>query len=1266
MAKKIKWKYWLKLTGIAAACAVGFLGLVVAYVAITGGFKQKFVEIEQIAFNKNVDNFYGTDSNGDPVFVITEDGYFKILPTPEDATELYATIKITSGSSLVEDVLVLKTEEDENQNIEDEIEPVDEDENLPTSDEDDGYVSATKVEGKNNTYNIRINEDFKIKLKENHHEILDRVITFYVEHLTDYCKASVIVDVPVESFELTYEKINAVAGSENVFFPGDQLYVYVDASKLLPSTSLLQSSLTDLTDKYKYITFEINDEASDIARIERVVVDQDKTLKALITILNPGDFTVTAALCKTYTDESKILSEEQIELLTMEEKEAYNNMLYGKEANAETGEEEIVGILATSNIKLHVQHIEIGSISAIKDILTYRLFSSDILDVAELGLSINPVNIPGSCYTSDDLKYLLSEVEIKGGYFVESENAADVVYEYIENGQTKYKYIKLTDRYIKVDKQFDAQNNPIWSIVILDYKSTIEPTNCLYIEYVYEVQVDEENTKEEKINNYIPLTITRDEVPSFKIDLHDNDGQSINLIVSDNEQTQDIYDMSQNQLVLINEDGSLVYPKTFLKDSSSSYKTVLYVTEDSNGNLTFENDLITVTNAVLSTPELLLTNQIIPNKSGNVGTTYVYAIVVKTDINGNIVDSENMPIETLTDLSKCVILYKTQTQHSIRVNIYRPLEISAQQPILVYDNEFNLIEDFDDNELFDFQTQTVTLWDETLQDYVEIETVTAITMYIDTSVYIKVNYNNVESFKNAYDNGEFSYTLDGDIASVGSLVKHEDDYYIELMANKVDAQNLSDNLSFKLKESTIYNLRVTTRDYILQKITLSTNATDSEDAQVYLNFDETLESGFAWTVNKLENTPIVISSAIQPVQAIVGTIQYKIFDYQQFMDLLNIESDISKWQELPRESTSVVEFEGTPSYDEDDKVENLNLTVHTAGKVVILAYYELDAHTTIYSNYIVVETLFPNGLMLQEDFKYSDDSVEIINGEEFDVINSSYNGQKTDLLKHIGGLNNGASKMQIIYEQSESMFEPINNKLYKFVITSNNVQAEIVYDDNASTYYMITPLINETKLITVKVMTTFGFDTGKTYNYKFVSDIVTSINENYVNGNASYNGYNKRIEMTYADTVELFKFKHENNSLISTGLLNVTNSNKSSYRIGVQDKVTGSTNGTKVTIIYLPNNLNKNDLNGLIENFDSTKLAEQNGHILYDAGNNNIYEFKFELLASYQSGDITINKCTLSTNIVDESKDSYIDFSYIIYYEDGSTYNVGSFGIKIN
>jgi hypothetical protein len=33
--------------------------------------------------------------------------------------------------------------------------------------------------------------------------------------------------------------------------------------------------------------------------------------------------------------------------------------------------------------------------------------------------------------------------------------------------------------------------------------------------------------------------------------------------------------------------------------------------------------------------------------------------------------------------------------------------------------------------------------------------------------------------------------------------------------------------------------------------------------------------------NKLENTPIVISSAIQPVQAIVGTIQYKIFDYQQ-------------------------------------------------------------------------------------------------------------------------------------------------------------------------------------------------------------------------------------------------------------------------------------------------------------------------------------------------------------------------------------------------
>lgn len=1211
MAKKEKVKFIFKWIGIGSAIAVGIVGLICAYLGITGGFKKKVVEPTAISFSTEHSGYQEDSATDNPIFVIDGDDFLSIAPTPLDSTELDAVLQIKSGAELVGDILVLG--ENEQGKLD--------------------YISAEKVENKTNSYIIKMAENFKIVLSENASNISKRVIELYVEHDLLSCKAKVFVDAPVLSYKLKYEKINATTGSENNFFPGDSLYVTVDTSSVSPSAAFSQSTLSTLTNKFKYMTFEIDKEYSDIAEIVSISNDENNIPRAKINILQDGKFAITTYICNTYLNEQKIISDAEYNALTVEERRAYDEMLYGGEDDSGNA---IVGFMIKDTLSLVSQSIEIDSITAKTDTLTLDLFSTTRFNADDLEIEINPLKIAGTHYTADDLKYLLNDVEIVGGYFVTNKNNADLTIT-LANGTEKYIKIFNTQdvSYLFVKKEVDASGNALWTVTINDYYSNIEPSNCLLVSLKYEIiSYDDQGnvvTEEQTIYTFVPVTILKNDIPNYKIKL-DNNESNISLTYDKKltEQTN-TYSLDSAKLVLVDSTDSVITPESTLQNSSSPYKTTLFVTKV-NEEYTISNDVFEIYNTLLGAKS----NYIVPKSAG---TDYIYAIVVKTNKDGQIVDSNNKVIENIDEiLSKCVVLH---TSSSITVNSYQELELANSDIISLYVQEQGTFRKLSEDDV-DYKIQ-----------YQNNEIV-SFQLYIRSKVYIKLNVNDQTAFKNAYDSDKITFEAESSILTLDSLelvtIDGEDVYVLPITAQDAISENSETDLIVRKDGEVQYSLHIATLDYTLVGFEVTSNSVDSSTGVVTLSLSGTSSQSF-WTVDTglSQDKPLEVTIAKNPSQAtIIGQVDYNIYV------LKDSSFDLSTITELTSEiidehfvkSSDIMEImSGYPQVDSKQN-EFLRFNIKKAGEVIlIVSYTRLEDSKVIYSQPFVITAKYP--YFSEQAFNYGN-NYEELGGEKYRQITSSYENQQTNLLNFIGketsgnGENVEGKKIGLDWKYSNDqdvVTTALHAGLYAFEIDSISDSQNIKKEDfsfvqtqtNGQVFnYLVSPKVDTKTYIKIKVSTPFGYEFANTYNYVLIPDYTVE-------------GSDETIELSQSkSSVTLFKIKfNEQDGKFENdgGIMFVTNNTSiTNYVSGNENKITGFECNT-ITIIYLPYDYDTSEfetINGM------TTSENESGDIITYTFNGKTFEIRKTLhlaqqdqlsILSIDKGTISIKNSTVASDV---------------------------------
>ncbi len=1226
MTKKQRTQFIFKWIGIGAGIAVGFIGLVCAWIGITGGFNPKIVEPDFIAFSTEHTG-YQPDSNVDnPLFVIDSDEFFVIAPNPLDSTELDANLKIASGAELVKDIMVLG----ENELGEQE------------------YVSAELV--KPNVYKVKMGEKFKLVLSDEALTISKRVIEFNVDHELTTCKAQVFVDSALVEYKLSYEKINGTTASKDNFFPGDSLYVCIDKNSISPTPAFSQSSLSSLTNKFKYIEYEIDNQ--DVAEFEKdsngnivITYDSNNLPRVKVNIKKDGAFKVTSHICNTYLNEEKIISNEAYNELTIEERKAYDTMLYGGED--EEGNK-IIGFMVKSELQMLSRSIEVGSMTARSDTLICNLFQTYRFDASSEGLniSINPTNVAGSHYTPSDLAYLISDVEIVGGYFV-SDGEGDVQIE-LANGTIKS--IKKSNRYLDVKKEVGAGGNVVWAISVNDFYSNIEPSNCLLLSLTYTITslddqgqvVQEDNT----IYTFVPLTIQKQDIPNFKIKLDSQDSPAVSLTYNkDLEEQTDSFNLDNAKLVLTDSTGSILSPEQTLSESTSPYKKTIYVTKQDakDLNYTLANEVFKITSVLFGDDS----NKIIPVGSG---TAYLYAIVVKTNKQGEIVDKDNVVIEDSKDiLTNCVVLYVTS---SVSVNVHQELEILPTNIISLYNQDKTLITDDDEN----YEIEKVN------------GEITAFKLYIRSKVYVKLNVNDSTAFKNAYDTGKITFETGSNVITLGALELVGEDYMLPVTAINVLSDGSATSIIIRQNGEVQYSLQVTTLDYILKELNIESNATGDEqngiDSIAYLSLSGQSAQSY-WTVEKglSKETPLTLTITKTPSQAtIIGEVNYKIYI------LKNPDFDLSSVDELTQaiidenfeEDSSIIQLmEDYPQLDEKQN-DILRFNIKKAGKAIFIASYtRIEDGVTIFSKPHVISCQYPN--FVEQNYNYGNEGYyETLGDENYRILVTSFDGQKTNLLNFIGVETSGDEKVEgkkigLDWKYANEADVPTTQLyagLYNFEIVSITGSQTVVKEDFSFSQevitsqvvnYLVTPTVDSKVYIKIKIFTPFGYEFAKTYNYVLVPDY-------------TLNDSNLTVDLNSENSsVELFKTKFnaetkqfENNG----GKLFITNNPQSSnYVYGNEDKLTAF-EGDIVSVLYLPYNFDASMIHGI----DAlTEIARNNDesiitYSLVDGDKIYYYELRFVLSIAPQNDELAlvkVDKGTISIDITKLSSDITIPVSIL-------------------
>ena len=1273
MDKKAKWKNFFKFFGIGAAIAVGIVGLVCAYLGITGGFRKKVVYPTGITFDINKDN-YQTDSEATmPVFVIQGDDEFTVLPDPEDTTELDATLLIQSGDRLIKDILVKNKDKETMQENE--------------------YVSAEKVG--TNKYRIFLTESFKIQLVDGYETLSYRTIIMHVDSDQSKCDAKIFVDSKLKSFDLKYEKIGGTEASKDNFFPGDSLYITIDKESVDPLNALDPNSICTMTSIFKSFNFRIDNE--NIATFEKegdnikYYYDEDgyPKVKLLLSSTNTGKFKVSCEIWDSYLDYAlnHLTEEEYDNLPTDDDRAKYDAMVYGGEYDGEIYE----GFVKTSEIEITSQDIEVDNITARVDTINVDLFGNYTFvatnaDANGLNIKINPKNIAGSHYTSDDLKYYLNNISVDGAIYVgENDDHDAVCYDY-QNGNTIAKYIKKTDRYIQVHKDINGQGEIVYKLNIVDYRKS----NCLLISLSYEIVSIEDGLekKEEKIlYTFVNVEMNELNLPDFDIKLADNSNE-ISLYIDKQQETQtDVYDLSTSSLVI---SGS----STTLEQSNSTYKKTLFVTVDSENNFVFSNDVIEIQNAVLSADKNAKTI-ITPKDKGN---TSIYAIMLKTDANGNYVDNENniiSPDDYANILALCVIPNKSTP---LNVVVNQQLKIAPTNTVELYYKEgdsYNAIEE--DNDLYVVTKNA---------DGQPI----AVTMYANYSLYVKLNVNDSDAFYDAL-NDTLTFTTDGNkglISVAQQATKYktthnnqdfDNNYLIKVEALRTETDGSTERLIITYKNHVIFSLSVTTKTFTLEKLTMYVGeSVENRNGEAYLVLSSQDDKMF-WTTDsgKSQEKQLEIKVNISPSKAVdFDEVVFEIYT------LLDDSIDITS-QEITKQfidsylkvCDDVLKADGIYTTDKDNVISQ-KYNILKAGKVVVIAHCTRNTdNKEIYSNAVVIDAQYPN--IEVSNFNYGDVSnQQQKDGLTYRQLVTSYDKQLTNLLDFVGietkaTLDGGegveGNKFAINWSWStEGNMYLLYPSLYNFEI------AEILDNDDVKKEdfkfvqksvngqiinYLQSPVVHKTTYIKIKISTKFGYEFEETYNYVLLPDMVATTELT-------------KLEMNNTDTKQLFAVKFENNEFVNNGgELFLVSNKKSNYKVDNTDKLTGF-DGKVIKVIYLPNVMDIDNIVGLkgadgnfVDNIQVVDLTTEDKYLglfkIYQVTleDGSIVELRFTL--NILKGNDPNNYVTIGmndeTNSYDISfRDNTKDFADTIFINSGNLNEsdnyyeeqVYSFELKVN
>lgn len=1273
MAKKQVWKTIFKYIGIGAGICAGIVGLVTAFVAITGGFNPPYVPIKSCTFNIDTDKYQGLNNNV-PVFVINEDDTFIVNPNPDDCTELDGKLQIRAGDRLIEDIQV----EQENEEGEKE------------------FVSAEKEGAK---YKITLGEPFKIVLVENHAEITDtRIIEMHVDCENEFCDAKVFVDSALTEFNLAYKKIDATTQEEQLF-EGDYLYAYIDVNSVVGKSALSMSDLVKLTEDFKQYKFEIDNE--EIAEIVEVKINTDNNSPlsnyktgfpfAKIKILKSGTFNVSLNICNLYKNEKDILSQED-----------YDN-LENDDLRTEY-DEWLQTVIVSSGLDFEIADIEIGSISATKTEKTLTLFNTNTrFSASNLELTVNPVEVAGSPYTSNDLKSRIADLEIIAGYIVDGTSEHDIKL----GTEANPIYIKLSNDYITLQKQAGL-DEPTWEVtVIKEYNLPNQACLVVYLE-----------NSEETFYDYIPVKINP--VDSVDLVIKSQSGlvDLIELEYDKSADTQKTYNELDIDWVFDLESNSRF--STLIDNNSYPYTKVIYALVKEDDSLTFNDG---ITKLELTDSGYVLT----PLSKGN---STLCAVLFKTNINGYPVSADGTVIEDLDNLltNGQIVAYSSE----IVVKVQQVLKVIAENTITLYTQENETYTEIDDQYEKTTDTQVVSgkeyfTYNAESEKYVKVQnpvdedidtyyekqvgmysikkdstgSVYELTMYNGRKAYLKLNVNDAEAMKQAF-NDNLIFKLDNEIAqadkfvTVGSnlieaTINGEKCYLLSIEINGVTDESLIENLFVELDGKQICHLEIKGKKFILNSLTLTSNgnSSDSADAEISLVLNSTSDTYF-WTTDsgKSQEKPLEVTVNKFPLEAEGhDEIEYKLYilkDAEFDISTLGILTDEIIAQHFV-EDYSILNFKsGYPTYTEDDK-PIIQFDVFKAGKVVLIASctrYEDDKK--IFSNPYVIEAKYPyleeqeynygtNYETLDTDFYYEkttdteigiDKTYYVFDGNnytavaipytsqlsnyyekqltKFRQIVTSYDGQLTNLLDFIGfeskALKDGGEgaegqKFGLKWRLSsgnETNLSVLRTGLYQFEIVSSmkNFEFEYVTDNGNTTNYLKTNRVTEKVYIKIKITTKFGYELTQTYNYVLIPDYSvttdTSVQDDVV-------------EMTANDVKKLFAIKIDNNKIVNDGgLFFITNSTSTNYRVGNENKITGF-DGEAITIIYLPDDIDMKDTVTAMISGNSVDY-EANGNIVTLTLDGTQYELRFVLNFGYDdpNSDVQIENGQIKTKAIVE------------------------------
>lgn len=1252
MAKKQVWKTIFKFVGIGAGICAGIVGLVVAFVAITGGFKPPYVQIKSCAFNIDTD-FYQGSNNGIPFFVIDQDGVFSVKPNPDNSTELDGKLQIKSGDKLVKDILVEKENEDGEKE----------------------FVSAEKVGTK---YQITLGVPFKIVLADDYAELTDtRVIDLHVDCENEFCDAKVFVDSKLTEFDLKYQKIDATTQDEELF-EGDYIYAYIDVNSVLAKSSLTMYELIELTQDFKKFEFVIDNE--EVASIEEVKTNTSNSSPlqnykkgfpyAKIKILKSGNFKVSLNICNLYLNEKSILSQEDYDNLP--DDEARNQY-----------DEWLADVIVSSELNFEVSDIAIGSISMTKDEKTLTLFDTNTrFSASQLDLKVNPKDIAGSPYTSDDLKNKIADIQLVAGYLVSSDNTYDIE---IGEGENK-KYIKFSNEFISLQKEAGA-NEPVWAVTVIKEYNLPEQA-CLIASL----------TQDDKIfYDYIPVKVKQ--------------VQDLDLVLKNGTEVVDNIDLdydksSQEQTTYTGLSESWIFDnlsnQTFanLLVNGYPYKKVMYALQDEQGKFTFDDGVLKLD---INGSNYVLTPQA-------KGSSNVVAIVFKTDINGDVVDANGTKLETVNDILQNgqIVVYSSP----IRVDVHQILTVLPENTITLYTAEGNTYTEItnDDDMYIIKKDRTGSVYE--------------LTMYNGKKAYLKLNVNDAEAMKDAF-NDSLVLRLDTQISQADKFVKlgsnlieatidGEKVYLLEIEINGVVDESLVENLFVELDGKQIGHLEIKAKKFILNSLTLSSNGTsetENVDADVYLTLSAQSDQ-MLWTTDsgKSQDIPLEVKLNKFPVEAEGhDEIVYKIYSLKDanfdISTLGTLTDEIIKLYFV--EDYSILQIKsGYPMYDKDD-IPVLQFNVLKAGKAIIIAScVRYEDNQKVFSNMFVVEAVYP--YLEEQEFNYGSNYEEleqdyyfektldtsIVDGKEYYTYDgntykkvdtpqsiqlqnyyekklekyrkvvASYDGQLTNLLEFIGyeskASNEGGEgvegqKIGLKWKLSNSpevSTTSLRAGLYNFEIVSNMKDFEFVRRtvDGNIINYLKTDRVTEKIYIKIKISTKFGYELTRTYNYVLIPDYLV---ENDTDG---------IVELTASQDKPLFNVKIDEvdgkRILVNDGgLFFITNSSATNYRQGNENKITGY-EGDLIKIVYLPIDM-QSKVCDMLQASGIELISTDNDNIKTFVLDEQMYEVRFVLRFSYNdpNSDLRISNGVIKTKAVVEGISPEITINGFYSVQDGDTLN---------